>query len=244
MNHARRHPAHRPRTAHAPPARTARAPPAHRPRTARAPPAQHPHLRSCAPTPSARPFGLGLQFATPPSPQVATPRSLPRGGPPPSALGRASQRCPAGIERGPALAPVRACSKAATRRRGGPPPMREEVEGLRAIAGLPASPSAARRRHTAAQAAWQRHGGGRRVSRWELAPQGQWRPTGCPARSLQPAFDLVFCLRARHTVYHPWLTGGGGGRPGTEAASRTPSAPPLSPTQTQVPLGAIPPRAL
>ena len=118
---------------------------------------------------------------------------------------------------------------AKTRRRGGPPPMREEVEGLRAIAGLPASPSAARRRHTAAQAAWQRHGGGRRVSRWELAPQGQWPPTGRPARSLQPAFDLVFCLRARHTVYHPWLTGGGGGRPGTEATSRTPSAPPLSP---------------
>ena len=38
-------------------------------------------------------------------------------------------------------------------------------------------------------------------------------------------FDLVFCLRARHTVYHPWLTGVGGGRPGTEVASRTPSAP-------------------
>ena len=39
------------------------------------------------------------------------------------------------------------------------------------------------------------------------------------------AEPLVFCLRARHTVYQPWLTGGGGGRPGTEAASRTPSAP-------------------
>ena len=28
-----------------------------------------------------------------------------------------------------------------------------------------------------------------------------------------------------HTVYHPWLTGGGGNRPGTEVTSRTPSAP-------------------
>ena len=41
----------------------------------------------------------------------------------------------------------------------------------------------------------------------------------------QPAFDLVFCPRARHTVYHPWLTGVGGGRPGAEVTFRPPSAP-------------------
>ena len=30
---------------------------------------------------------------------------------------------------------------------------------------------------------------------------------------------------AEGSVYHPWLTGGGGNRPGTEVAFRTPSAP-------------------
>ena len=53
------------------------------------------------------------------------------------------------------------------------------------------------------------------------------------ARSLLPALDLVFCLEnsrdrsASGPLYRTirWLSGSGGGRPGTEVAFRTPSAP-------------------